>query len=45
MFIVVVTLTECSAMEDAHNHILGYGGDESAAFCAVFDGHGGMACW
>ncbi|XP_062513633.1 probable protein phosphatase 2C T23F11.1 [Corticium candelabrum] len=28
-------------MEDAHSNVLKYGGDESAAFLAVFDGHGG----
>ena len=28
-------------MEDAHTHILSLPGDPSAAFFAVFDGHGG----
>lgn len=31
-------------MEDAHNAILNYGGDPTAAFFAVFDGHGGNLC-
>lgn len=30
-------------MEDSHSQILSYGGDETAAFLAVFDGHGGGA--
>jgi protein phosphatase 2C family protein 2/3 len=41
VFTMIVTLTEFSAMEDAHSHVLDYGDDENAAFCAVFDGHGG----
>jgi protein phosphatase 2C family protein 2/3 len=29
-------------MEDAHTHILEMENDRSAAFFAVYDGHGGM---
>lgn len=31
------------SMEDAHSHYLSVPGDPSAAFFAVFDGHGGTA--
>ena len=35
--------TMLSDMEDAHTHLLSLSNDNSAAFFAVYDGHGGKS--